>query len=166
MLEERNAIQRDLDRLERWTLANFMKYKAKCKVLHLGLCSPKHRYRLGREWLESNPEEKDSGVSVDERLNMSWQCVLVAQKSNSVLGYIKGSMTSRLKEVILPLCSHEILPGVLHPVLRPPTQEGHQAVGEGPEEGHEDDQSAGPPPLQGQAERAGLVQPEEERASG
>ncbi|PKU39018.1 rna-directed dna polymerase from mobile element jockey-like [Limosa lapponica baueri] len=66
-LEGRAAIQKDPDRLERWACVTLLKFnQAKCKVLHLGHDNPRHKYRLGREWIESSPEEKEG--LVDKKL--------------------------------------------------------------------------------------------------
>ncbi|PKU39144.1 hypothetical protein llap_10554 [Limosa lapponica baueri] len=64
-----------------------------------------HKYRLATKWIESSPEEKDLGVLVDEKLNVNQQCMFTAQKTKLILGYIKRSMASRSRVVILPFYS-------------------------------------------------------------
>jgi len=55
--------------------------------------------------MESSSGEKYLGVLVYEKLNLTKQCALAAQKAKCIPGYIKSRVASRLREGILPLYS-------------------------------------------------------------
>lgn len=84
----------------------------KCKVLHLDW----GYLRLGGP-IVTSPMEKHLGVLVDEDMDMSQQCALMAQKSKLFLGYMESRVASRSRDSAPPLCSHKTPPEVLHPTL-------------------------------------------------
>lgn len=67
LLEGKNALQRDLNRLDRWAKANALRFnKARWKVLPLGHNNPMQKCnRLGEEQLEICLAEKDMRVLVN-----------------------------------------------------------------------------------------------------
>lgn len=64
---------------------------------------PKHKYRTEDEGAEIIHEEKDSRVLVGERLGMTHQCALAAQRAKCILDCSKRSAASKVRERILPL---------------------------------------------------------------
>ena len=62
------------------------------------------------------------------------------------------------------LCTGETSPGVPRPQVESSVQERHVSVGAHREEGYKYDPWDGTPLLWGQAEKAGALQPEEEKA--
>lgn len=84
--------------------------KAKCKVLHLGQRTPVMN-RTDKQ-IERSPDEKDLEVLVDEKLDMSQQHALAAQKENHI-----QRVANRLWDLVLP-----IYPALLGPHLEFCTQ--------------------------------------------
>ncbi|GAB0191244.1 mitochondrial enolase superfamily member 1 [Grus japonensis] len=101
MSEERATSQRDLDRLGEWASKNSMRFnKSRCQVPHLdgrtgyGLCG------WGTALLKGT-----WGDLVGSKLNMSQQGAAAATKANWTLGCIHRGITSKDRDVIIPLYS-------------------------------------------------------------
>jgi len=76
----------------------------------LGQRNPSHLYRLEGAVIESGPAEKDLGVLMDEKVNISQQDALEAQKANGILSSLRRGVGSREREVIVPLYSALVRP--------------------------------------------------------
>ena len=93
--------------------------------------------------MESSPAEKDLGLLVDEKLNITWQYALTAQKVNHLHPQQRGQQVEGGDSARFG----KTPPGVLRSSLEPSVQERHGPVGAGPEEGDKNYPGAGAPLL-------------------
>lgn len=76
------ALYRDLDKLEHCVIIHGMQFdKSKCRVLHLGCSSSRHKSRLGEEWLH----RRSGGAGWQEAQQEPAVCALLARKANLIL---------------------------------------------------------------------------------
>lgn len=52
-----------------------------------------------------SPAEEDAAVIVDTKLNWSQPCMLIVNKANYIVGYIRRTVANRFREVIVSLYS-------------------------------------------------------------
>ena len=69
-----------------------------------------HSYKMGDIWLSKTMSEKDLGIVVDPKLNMSQQCDVATQKANVILGCINRSIVSKSRKVLVPVYSALVRP--------------------------------------------------------
>lgn len=148
------VIQRDLSRQERWAdaaLWNSTRRSAESCTCG-GTSAPGH---AGGTQLESSSAEKELGVLMDTKLNMSQQCTLAAL--DKVLPADWGCDASHL------LNAGEATPGGLSSILGSPVQERH---GQSLMKDHEDDEVIGAPLLWGRLRELGQFSLEKGRHRG
>lgn len=103
VLERRNdAIQVELDRLERWAYMNLIRFPGQVQSAAAGSGQSQMWIQVGWRGIESSPYENDLGMLVNAKLSMSWQCGLIAQEADHFLGCVTGSVASTICAKICP----------------------------------------------------------------
>ena len=102
--EDREMLQRDLDRLVQWSEVWQMKFNVdKCKVMHLGRGNSGGNYMMNGGRLGSMGEERDLGVRITNDLKASAHCAYVCTKANRVLGMISRTVVYKNPDILIRL---------------------------------------------------------------
>ncbi|KAJ7418627.1 hypothetical protein BTVI_28309 [Pitangus sulphuratus] len=100
LLKGRKGLQMDLDRLDQWAEANFMR----------PIGSQHEALQAWGRGAGKLPSGKGPGGAGQQHLNMSQQCAQVTKKANGIMACIKNSVTSRTRAMVIPLYSALVRP--------------------------------------------------------
>ena len=93
-------LQGDIDRLMQWSKEWLLTFnKSKCKHVHFG--PPNNaKYQMGGDIITQSTEEKDLGITIDEKLKFQIHINNQTKKANQRLGMIKRSFTYMDKNML------------------------------------------------------------------
>ena len=83
-------------------MSNVIKFW-KCKCIHIGHGNMDEEYKMGDAVLGRTTQEKDIGVTFSADMNVSQQCRIAASKGNKIVGLTRRTITSKEKQLIVPL---------------------------------------------------------------
>src|SRR5215813_14516578 len=109
--DEANLLQQDLDLMSEWTRQWDMSFNIdKCQIMHFGYGNQSAHYNLLGQKVCSSNRVKDLGVNICDNLKFSTHCSDISKRANKLLGFIKASVSSRHRDVILSLYKGLIRP--------------------------------------------------------
>ena len=102
--EDRNKLQRDLERLVDWVDRWQMSFNVgKCKVMHLGGHNLDWNYVMSQQRLKVVREERDLGVVLRDDLKVSSNCQQAYVKASRMLGLMVRTVKFKKLEVMTRL---------------------------------------------------------------
>ncbi|KAF4787802.1 hypothetical protein TURU_167195 [Turdus rufiventris] len=109
LLEGRKVLCSNLERLDQWDEANWIRFNKTARSSTWIITSPCNTSVLRKNGCKNCLAEKDPCVLVNSQLNMSQHLAQVAKKANGILDCIRNNVSSRTKEVLITLDLAQVL---------------------------------------------------------
>ena len=106
-------LQRDLNAMHGWNIELLMLFNAnKCKCLHYGHNNKQYDYFMGDDPIETSHEEKDLGMIIIDKLDVTEQWVKASNKAKAMLGMINRAIKYETTEVVVKLYKSLVKPNL------------------------------------------------------
>ena len=94
-IEDQNSLQADVNSMCEWSRQWLLKYHPdKCKIMRIGKKDkPQFLYTLNGQELKYTSEEKDLGVTIDDKLKFNAHISNKVNTANSIMGLIRRTFT-------------------------------------------------------------------------
>ena len=98
-----SLLHTDLEALAKWSEEWLLPFNtSKCKIMHLGRQNPETEYSMNGKKLQTESEERDLGIIIDNHLKFDRQAASAVSKASQMLAVVRRSFAN-IDEHTLPL---------------------------------------------------------------